>query len=208
MATRAQIKANRANAKRSTGPKTLAGKLAVRYNRVCHGLAGNYFVTYDEESQAYEALRKDLIEGYAPANGAEIALVEDIAQSFWRIQRGRYLEAETFKINSGGAAPVIAFNIGKHDFERLRRYMASIERGYHRISSHLLDVQKARRDWERQQALSGKPIESPEIHVVQTGRFRPSEPRELSGFEQDLSPSMSPFPEPSLTESEPYPSTT
>lgn len=40
MTTEKQITANRANAKRSTGPKTLAGKLKSSRNAVRHGLSG------------------------------------------------------------------------------------------------------------------------------------------------------------------------
>jgi hypothetical protein len=40
MATEKQIAANRANAKRSTGPKTLAGKMKSSRNAYRHGLSG------------------------------------------------------------------------------------------------------------------------------------------------------------------------
>jgi hypothetical protein len=40
LATEKQIAANRANAKRSTGPKTLAGKLKSSRNAYRHGLSG------------------------------------------------------------------------------------------------------------------------------------------------------------------------
>jgi len=40
MATEKQIAANRANAKRSTGPKTAAGKLKSSRNAYRHGLSG------------------------------------------------------------------------------------------------------------------------------------------------------------------------
>lgn len=40
MASEKQIAANRANAKRSTGPKTLAGKMASSRNAYRHGLSG------------------------------------------------------------------------------------------------------------------------------------------------------------------------
>jgi hypothetical protein len=40
MASEKQIAANRANAKRSTGPKTVAGKMASSRNAYRHGLSG------------------------------------------------------------------------------------------------------------------------------------------------------------------------
>lgn len=39
MASQRQIEANRRNAKRSTGPKTVVGKANASHNALCHGLA-------------------------------------------------------------------------------------------------------------------------------------------------------------------------
>lgn len=165
MASRAQIKANRANARRSTGPKTEAGKDAAKYNRTCHGLAGKQLVITSESAAAYEALRSDLIEAYDPANAAELALVEEVAQNFWRIQRGRAIEAETFNLHGGGADPIIGFQCARQEFDNLRRYMAAIERAYHRALTQLHMEQTARRKREAE----GPPMSEPQarrLHVV------------------------------------------
>ena len=50
MATERQIRANRANAQRSTGPRTAAGKLKSSRNAYRHGLSGS--VSYDPSSAA------------------------------------------------------------------------------------------------------------------------------------------------------------
>jgi hypothetical protein len=164
MASKAKIKANRANAQRSTGPKTEAGKEASKYNRTCHGLAGKQIVISPENADAYEALRADLIESYNPANAGELALVEEIAQNFWRIQRGRALEAETFNLHSGGADPIIGFQCGQREFDNLRRYMGAIERAYHRALNQLYLEQNARRKREAQDP--PQPDGVRRIHIV------------------------------------------
>jgi hypothetical protein len=166
MASKARTEANRANAQRSTGPKTEAGKQAAKYNRTCHGLAGKQIVLTSESAEAYEALRADLIEAYDPANTAELALIEEIAQNFWRIQRGRALEAETFNLHCSGADPIIGFRGGEREFENLRRYMGAIERAYHRALTQLHIEQTARRKREAEAPPETPRPQPRRIHVV------------------------------------------
>lgn len=169
MASTAKNIANKANAQRSTGPKTEAGKTASKYNRTRHGLAGKQVVIHGEDPTAYDALRTDLIEAYNPANAAELALVEEIAQNFWRLQRARSIEADTFNIRCAGADPVIGFHSGHREFDNLRRYMAAIERAYHRALNQLAVEQATRRKLEAAEAKTQAPSQhrpQPRIHVV------------------------------------------
>src|SRR5688572_21981333 len=99
MSSDAKIAANRANAKKSTGPRTTAGKAASSRNNTRHGLTAKLFLLDTEDPAQYEALRSDLIDSYRPANGAELMLVEEIAQNFWRLQRARHIEADS--MNAG-----------------------------------------------------------------------------------------------------------
>jgi hypothetical protein len=139
------IEINRGNAQHSTGPKSEAGKASSSRNATRHGLTAKQVVINGEDQEAYEALRRDLIDAYQPANAAEAMLVEEIAQGFWRLQRARALEAEQFNLCCAGADPIIGFNSGNADFERLRRYMTSIERAYHRAMEQLEKTQAARK---------------------------------------------------------------
>ena len=161
MASEAKNKANRINAKQSTGPRTDAGKEVAKYNRTCHGLAGKQIVIHSENAEAYEALRTDLIQAYAPANSAELALIEEVAQNFWRIQRGRAIEAETFNLHCAGADPIIGFQCGHREFENLRRYMGAIERAYHRAITQLHLEQTARRKREAEAVPESTPAAAP-----------------------------------------------
>jgi hypothetical protein len=52
-----QKAANRANARRSTGPKTPEGKAAVRLNAFRHGLLARDVVLPEEDLDAFEDLR-------------------------------------------------------------------------------------------------------------------------------------------------------
>jgi hypothetical protein len=57
MATDKQFTANRANAKKSTGPKTESGKQISRRNALKHGLTGEAIVIGDEDPTIFEELR-------------------------------------------------------------------------------------------------------------------------------------------------------
>lgn len=144
MSSARKIAANRANAQHSTGPQTLQGKQKTRYNATRHGLAGKQVVIDGEDPGRYEALRRDLIDAYQPANAAELMLVEEIAQNYWRLQRARAMEAETFNLSGNGTGPLIAMNRGPEEFDRIRRYMITIERAYHRAIDQLQETQKLR----------------------------------------------------------------
>ena len=97
MATKRQIAANRRNARRSTGPKSAAGKAASSANALRHGLAAARAVVLpDEDADAYERLRQGVIADLAPAGALQEALAQRIVVLLWRLDRAARLEAELF----------------------------------------------------------------------------------------------------------------
>lgn len=93
MASKKQISANRANAKRSTGPKTAAGKRGARLNALKHGLTAETIVVGDEDPAQFEALRDGYADDYSPATNTEQELVERLAAYSWRLRRIPVFEA-------------------------------------------------------------------------------------------------------------------
>jgi hypothetical protein len=87
--------------------------------------------------------------------------VEEIAQCFWRLQRARAIEAENFNLNCAGADPVIGFNSGHVEFDRLRRYMTAIERAYHRALQQLERTQAIRRKTQPEVGFVSQKAEEP-----------------------------------------------
>ncbi len=144
MSSDAKIAANRANAKKSTGPRTTAGKAASSRNNTRHGLTAKLFLLDTEDPAQYEALRSDLIDSYRPANGAELMLVEEIAQNFWRLQRARHIEADNMNAGAPLSHPLIKFGCSPVPFDNIRRYMIAIERAWHRAMQQLESMQKIR----------------------------------------------------------------
>jgi hypothetical protein len=96
MATPAQITANQNNAARSTGPKTPEGKSAAARNSTKHGLSGAFTVLPHEDQDEFDVLLACLRDELQPANQHESFLVEQMAQSHWRLSRARRIETAIF----------------------------------------------------------------------------------------------------------------
>src|SRR5687768_3829879 len=158
MATAAQILANRANSQRSTGPQTEAGKQRSSRNSFRHGLTSSKIVLPGEDPAEYDAFRADILEQYQPANATEQILAEELCAAGWRLNRSRAVETEVFKKLMGDAADS-AVGLAKvfvekpKEFERLLRYLTSIERAYFRVLDKLTKLQKERRAEEQASAL-------------------------------------------------------
>jgi hypothetical protein len=85
-----KLKANRENAKKSTGPKTPRGKAFSRRNAVKHGLFVSYitdFEALDEDPKEYQELLNGLWDQYQPIGKAEEIEIERIALCCWRLKR-------------------------------------------------------------------------------------------------------------------------
>ena len=99
MATKKQLKANRANARKSTGPKTLMGKFTSRFNALKHGLASQKIVTIPGESyDAYCELLMNIMFEYDPQTAYQRQLVEQLANDLWRRRRIPAFDAGVFYV--------------------------------------------------------------------------------------------------------------
>src|SRR5690348_2898589 len=93
MATEAQVGANRQNARKSTGPRTAAGKVAVSQNALSHGLTAEQIVLFDERPEELARFRAELRQALDPADEMEEQLAERITLCAWRLRRAARLEA-------------------------------------------------------------------------------------------------------------------
>ena len=82
-----QIEANRRNALRSTGPRTVAGKLQSRRNAVRHGLTAETVIGSLEDAEDYSAFEAAIIADYDAQSAVERELVLRLASVLWRLQR-------------------------------------------------------------------------------------------------------------------------
>ncbi len=91
MPTDAQILANRLNAQKSTGPRTLEGKAAVSQNAVKHGLSAEQNVISSENPAEFDQYREQLLDELSPLSPMESILAERIVTLSWRLKRaGRF----------------------------------------------------------------------------------------------------------------------
>jgi hypothetical protein len=97
MATDKQIATNRINARKSTGPRSAAGKMKSALNARKHGFAGSVCtVVRLEDLNEINELRQDLLELYRPVNSQELFAVERIAVRQLSLIRAGRLEAGLF----------------------------------------------------------------------------------------------------------------
>ena len=92
MTTNAQMKANRNNAKKSTGPRTEEGKSRSAKNALKHGLLARDTVLPGEDPADFDRQLSSLEEDIQPANSLEFELVRQIADAQWRMRRLTRLE--------------------------------------------------------------------------------------------------------------------
>jgi hypothetical protein len=82
-----KLAANRANAARSTGPRTAGGKARVRMNALRHGLASQAPLLPGEYADDLEALAEAYHDDLRPRGALEEDLVARIVSIAWRLRR-------------------------------------------------------------------------------------------------------------------------
>jgi hypothetical protein len=89
-----QLAANRANAARSSGPRTPEGKFRSSQNARKHGFtASSFTVVRLEDLNEVAALREDLVNLYHPVNSQELFALERVALAQQAILRAARLES-------------------------------------------------------------------------------------------------------------------
>jgi len=91
-----QIRANRENALKSTGPKTPKGKEAVHLNAVTHGLLSQEVLLPGEDEAALRELGERVRAELQPVGELESLLVDRIIAASWRLRRLGRVEAGIF----------------------------------------------------------------------------------------------------------------
>jgi hypothetical protein len=184
-----QIEANRQNALKSTGPKSDEGKAKSRMNALRHGLTAGQAVLPHENEDDYEKLRDGMLESYAPENSAEQALVEELANAYWRLMRLHRVETRYWD-NLGGsynrADEGIAEALLQTPDRQMRnffRYYAQVEHSYYRALAAANQIKRERRDRKPLKALAATAqngFVSQNVIEAEPGAAQPLESRGLT----------------------------
>ncbi len=161
-----KIIANRANAVKSTGPRTAQGKAVSRWNALKHGLLSQEIVIRSgegsEDADAYEQLLCSLQEDFEPDGVLEYLLVEKVAACYWRLARVARCENAEIRRNFAFRPSVCDLPTldnhpeldeirahlslpGEESMNKLLRYEGSLNRQFFQALNQLERVQRQRK---------------------------------------------------------------
>lgn len=160
-----RLAANRANAAKSTGPRTPEGKRNSSRNAARHGMLSNAVVIEGESRARFVELLTSYEEEFRPVTPTEQSLVETMVVARWRMLRVWALESAgmTYEIKkqsdayAGENTPtrvVLAMRhlgdgYGGRQHELMNRYETRFDRQFHRAAERLAQMRAERNRREK-----------------------------------------------------------
>ena len=173
MTTPKKAEANRRNALKSTGPRTVEGKARASWNATKHGLLSARTLFTYEDAGTFKAFGSRLHADLAPVGELEELLVDRIVSVSWRLRRAAKVEAAVYDRRSTKSKRsttsdfLASMGLSEHEEEEdtapdlslvvlrngdaartltnLSRYEAAIERSLYRALHELQRLQAARK---------------------------------------------------------------
>jgi hypothetical protein len=126
-----KLDANRANAEKSTGPRTPAGKAKSRFNAVKHGLLAKQLM-FSEQGQPQDESLHVLVESlsakYGTGDVVTELLIEGIVADYWRGRAGLALEIDCIGRKAGRISiDFIIGNLHRYNIANHRSLIKSLE---------------------------------------------------------------------------------
>jgi hypothetical protein len=112
----AQLRANRENAKLSTGPTSPAGKRKVALNPMTHSFAGQTVLIAAHEEADYQKHFKDFRAEYKPKGPTEQFLVQSLAELSWSAQQIRAQVNNLLSLGGAKCEPMLVSGDNQVDF--------------------------------------------------------------------------------------------
>jgi hypothetical protein len=157
---------NRANAAKSTGPRTEAGKQRSKLNALRHGLTGQTVVLPTEDHSAYQRHSQSLLDECKPDGAIETQLVQSLIDTSWRMNRAAAVESNLFSLGitemensiqadhpeaDAALAMALAFREHTRAFAQISVYGQRLARQFERTLDQLRKIQEERRNQETRQ---------------------------------------------------------
>ena len=155
---------NRANAAKSTGPRTDAGKQRSSLNALRHGLTGQTIVLPTEDQSAYQRHSQSFLDECQPKGAIETQLVQSLLDTSWQLNRAAAVESNLFSLGITGdrirvnhpqaeAALAMALAYREHNraFANISIYRQRLARQFERTLAQLRQIQAERRAIEERQ---------------------------------------------------------
>src|SRR5216683_2504052 len=143
MATAAQLTANRANAQKSTGPRTAEGKSASRFNALKHGLDAASAIIPGEDPAEFEAVAADYRAEFRPRTPAEVFHVDTMLRADWQKRRLQRVETDLYRtvLTEAGTDNLVAAILSDTPaaklLTRIQRQIVAFERAWYRANTEL-----------------------------------------------------------------------
>ena len=187
MATEKQIAANRANGAKG-GPRTQEGKDRCKMNALKHGLSCKTAVIMKgEKLEDFKEIYQQFFSTFQPVNGAELRLVQRLANADWKGNRKEIIETglldwhvvkerhqvalDCKKLNHPmpqDTEPArfvgLAFDKPDPNMDRFLRYAAAIDREFHKTLAELITMVKLRGRLPAPEP--GQPCEEPQPPMI------------------------------------------
>jgi hypothetical protein len=172
---RAEI--NRSNARNSTGPRTEAGKQRSSQNALRHGLTARSPVIPSEDPAAYQQHCRLFMDEYHPATPTETQMVQQLADTSWRINRIPLLEADVLQRAANPPTEQAAIDFDIVDAHRLIANLTlnstRLSRQFQKTLDQLRDIQLDRRQHEHRELKDAAAIL--ELHKYEGIPWEPSD---------------------------------
>ena len=155
MPSDAKVAANRLNAQKSTGPRTLSGKAIASMNAVKHGLCSSKPLIATEREAEFAHFTSGWIDELKPLGVHEEFLAEQIILAVWHLKRIRHLYDGLLEMeirnNSRRDEPIHPFALRSESYlelSRIDRHRNVLQRTYERSMAELKRLQAERADEE------------------------------------------------------------
>ena len=176
MASKKQIEANRLNAQKSTGPRSVEGKARASMNALKTGIDAQSQTIPGEPISQLEALTDDYYQRFCPTTPEQRMLVDTLIDCEWLLRRFRRVEGQMWENPIFEITFAKAFRDDSDHFARLQRRIDATQRNY----------RNALHELQRLQAEEPEPAPEPEPPPV-PAISRNQTPKPPNGFVPQIS---------------------